>query len=124
MKKIKEKINNTKTKPCPHCGTKYLVNTGYCVKCKKKVDNKSEKLGGEPFPDRLHVDQGENQKDIKPNENGFYNDVQFKQRYQPNKVQQQDEVDKLDNEDNTGVLKIENIQDFLKSVTEFIENNK
>jgi len=23
---------------CPHCGTKVLKNTGFCVKCKKKVE--------------------------------------------------------------------------------------
>lgn len=23
---------------CPECGTKVLENTGYCVKCKKKVE--------------------------------------------------------------------------------------
>jgi len=26
-----------KTFPCPDCGTKVLEQTGYCVKCKKKV---------------------------------------------------------------------------------------
>jgi DNA-directed RNA polymerase subunit RPC12/RpoP len=24
---------------CPHCGGKVLKNTGYCVKCKKKVES-------------------------------------------------------------------------------------
>ncbi len=28
------------TFPCPNCGTKVLKNTGYCVKCKKKVEPK------------------------------------------------------------------------------------
>lgn len=27
----------TGTFECPHCGTKVLENTGYCVKCEKKV---------------------------------------------------------------------------------------
>ena len=31
---------NTKTFKCPECGTGVLKNTGYCVKCKKKVDEK------------------------------------------------------------------------------------
>ena len=29
--------DNTETFKCPECGTKVLKNTGYCVKCKKKV---------------------------------------------------------------------------------------
>ena len=29
---------NTKTFPCPDCGTKVLDQTKYCVKCKKKVE--------------------------------------------------------------------------------------
>lgn len=33
----------TKTAKCPKCGNKYLVSTGYCVSCKKKVaEPKSE----------------------------------------------------------------------------------
>ena len=28
---------DTGTFKCPTCGTKVLENTGYCVKCKKKV---------------------------------------------------------------------------------------
>lgn len=28
---------------CPTCGSKVLVNTGYCLKCKKKVKNPNEK---------------------------------------------------------------------------------
>jgi uncharacterized OB-fold protein len=27
----------SKTAKCPKCGNKYLVQTGYCVSCKKKV---------------------------------------------------------------------------------------
>jgi ribosomal protein L37AE/L43A len=27
---------------CPNCGTKVLENTGYCVKCKKKVKKASK----------------------------------------------------------------------------------
>lgn len=30
-------ISTTGTFECPECGTKVLKNTGYCVKCKKKV---------------------------------------------------------------------------------------
>lgn len=29
--------NEGETAKCPDCGKKYLVNTGYCVSCKKKV---------------------------------------------------------------------------------------
>jgi len=32
----------TKTAICPDCGNKYLVNTGYCPTCKKKVKIKKE----------------------------------------------------------------------------------
>lgn len=32
-----EEIVEADTKKCPDCGSKYLVATGYCVKCKKKV---------------------------------------------------------------------------------------
>ena len=28
---------NTKTFKCPECGSKVLEQTGYCVKCQKKV---------------------------------------------------------------------------------------
>jgi len=30
----------SKTAKCPECGSKYLVQTGYCVSCKKKVGKK------------------------------------------------------------------------------------
>jgi len=34
----------SKTAKCPECGNKYLVQTGYCVSCKKKIaEPKSEK---------------------------------------------------------------------------------
>lgn len=33
---------DTKTAKCPDCGGKYLVATGYCVSCKKKVGKKKE----------------------------------------------------------------------------------
>ena len=36
----KEAAGNTSTFPCPECGTKVLENTGYCLKCKKKVESK------------------------------------------------------------------------------------
>ena len=32
---------NNKTCKCPDCGCNYLANSGYCVKCKKKVKKKS-----------------------------------------------------------------------------------
>ena len=35
--------DNTKTFPCPHCGTEVLENTSYCVKCKKKVKKDEKK---------------------------------------------------------------------------------
>ena len=35
---IKIAKGNTKTFPCPDCGTKVLEQTKYCVKCKKKVE--------------------------------------------------------------------------------------
>ena len=42
-KKMNEK--GSKTAKCPDCGGKYLVNTGYCVSCKKKVaEPKSESV--------------------------------------------------------------------------------
>lgn len=34
---LKEEKASTETKECPECGGKYLVATGYCVGCKKKV---------------------------------------------------------------------------------------
>lgn len=33
----------SKTAKCPDCGGKYLIQTGYCVSCKKKVGNKDKK---------------------------------------------------------------------------------
>lgn len=33
---------STKTAKCPDCGKKYLVATGYCLSCKKKVAKKKE----------------------------------------------------------------------------------
>lgn len=39
-----EEKASAKTAKCPECGTKYLVATGYCLKCKKKVaEPKKEK---------------------------------------------------------------------------------
>jgi bifunctional autolysin len=35
-----EAKKKAKTFPCPYCGTKVLEQTGYCVKCKKKVKPK------------------------------------------------------------------------------------
>ena len=32
-----EITEEAKTAKCPTCGSKYLVATGYCLKCKKKV---------------------------------------------------------------------------------------
>jgi len=37
------KEGNTSTFKCPTCGTKVLTNTGYCLKCKKKVQPKGGK---------------------------------------------------------------------------------
>jgi len=38
MKMAKELVGgNSDTFKCPDCGTKVLENTGYCLKCKKKV---------------------------------------------------------------------------------------
>ena len=42
MKKVRYRFyvnedTNTDTAKCPFCGTKYLVNTGYCVVCDKQV---------------------------------------------------------------------------------------
>ena len=34
---------NTKTGICPTCGSKYLLATNYCVKCKKKVKKETAK---------------------------------------------------------------------------------
>lgn len=40
----KEKIQEAEdTAKCPECGTDYLVATGYCVKCKKKVKDIKKK---------------------------------------------------------------------------------
>ena len=36
--------DNTKTFKCPECDSKVLVNTGYCVSCKKKVKSEAEDL--------------------------------------------------------------------------------
>jgi len=33
----------SKTAKCPDCGSKYLIQTGYCVSCKKKVGKKDKK---------------------------------------------------------------------------------
>lgn len=43
---VKENIEEaeSKTAKCPDCGGKYLVNTGYCVSCKKKVGGKKEDI--------------------------------------------------------------------------------
>lgn len=37
---------NSDTFPCPECGTKVLENTGYCLKCKKKVKGDSKEAAG------------------------------------------------------------------------------
>jgi len=37
MRKIKTEKADASTAKCPTCGNKYLVQTGYCVSCKKKV---------------------------------------------------------------------------------------
>ena len=38
---------NTDTFPCPTCGTKVLENTGYCLKCKKKVTKAAASIPNE-----------------------------------------------------------------------------
>lgn len=43
---------NKSTKTCPDCGGKYLVATGYCIKCKKTV--KKEALDEKQFNYRFH----------------------------------------------------------------------
>jgi DNA-directed RNA polymerase subunit RPC12/RpoP len=40
-----EEEKKTGTFKCPICGSKVLRNTGYCVKCKKKVSPPSEGEG-------------------------------------------------------------------------------
>jgi len=42
---IAKKLMAADTFKCPECGTKVLEQTGYCVKCKKKV-KKAEKAEG------------------------------------------------------------------------------
>jgi uncharacterized OB-fold protein len=34
-------VGTTGTFKCPECGTKVLENTGYCIKCEKKVKQAS-----------------------------------------------------------------------------------
>jgi len=38
-----KKKKNTDTFNCPECGSKVLVNTEYCTKCDKKVENPNRK---------------------------------------------------------------------------------
>ena len=45
MRKVLEEKGNTATFKCPICGSKVLVNTSYCMKCKKKVKNPNAKVG-------------------------------------------------------------------------------
>ena len=40
-----EEERKTGTFKCPTCGSKVLKNTGYCVKCKKKVSPPHEGEG-------------------------------------------------------------------------------
>jgi len=40
--RIKVLEAESKTAVCPDCGNKYLVQTGYCVTCKKKVGKKKK----------------------------------------------------------------------------------
>jgi len=58
--RLAKRIMSADTFKCPHCGTKVLKQTGYCVKCKKKVksgEKKSSKniLAGDPLQDAIDV---------------------------------------------------------------------
>jgi hypothetical protein len=44
LEKIAKGLVAADTFECPECGTKVLENTGYCVKCKKKVKKASRAL--------------------------------------------------------------------------------
>jgi len=46
-----DESDNTDTFKCPDCGSKVLVNTGYCVSCKKKVEPPKGKEKKEEEPD-------------------------------------------------------------------------
>lgn len=42
--KLAKQLVGADTFECPDCGTKVLENTGYCVKCKKKVKQASRRM--------------------------------------------------------------------------------
>ncbi len=131
MKFIKKKEGNTKTKICPDCGSKYLVNTGYCVKCKKKVkeeDIKVEKIGGFPFPNNLHADEGEALTELTPDEYDNYDEnPQFLDKYQQNKIQQQADENKFSKDQDVSKkvkTEIKSIDEFMIELKEFLKQNK
>ena len=111
-----------------------MVNTGYCVKCKKKVVkpsasekiNHKERIGGKPFPDNIHADEGQAQNELIPDKEDNYNEnPAVKDRYQVNIVQHQADEDKDSNDRGISVeIKTETISEFLQMVDKFIETNK
>jgi DNA-directed RNA polymerase subunit RPC12/RpoP len=48
--KLAKELVSAETFPCPDCGTKVLENTGYCLKCKKKVKQAAVAAGTFPCP--------------------------------------------------------------------------
>jgi hypothetical protein len=52
MKRIYREEDNTKTAKCPDCGGDYLVNTGYCASCKKKVKKENSVMRDKPLTEK------------------------------------------------------------------------
>ncbi|HUV84277.1 MAG TPA: hypothetical protein VMV86_01125 [Methanosarcinales archaeon] len=52
--RLAKAIVSADTFKCPSCGTKVLKQTGYCVKCKKKVKEASKSISaGDPLQDAI-----------------------------------------------------------------------
>jgi predicted RNA-binding Zn-ribbon protein involved in translation (DUF1610 family) len=82
-----ESVLAGKTFKCPECGTNVLEQTGYCVKCKKKVKKAEEEVKAEESVEALLTTPG--QRDIgirEPGSSALPGGGKIKSIYEKNKV--------------------------------------
>jgi hypothetical protein len=92
--------DNNDTFKCPDCGSKVLVNTGYCVSCKKKVEPPKGKEKKEEEPDKEPEDKKEEPEDKKePEKKEKKKEACKKKEEEPDDADDVDDTDSDDDED-------------------------
>lgn len=97
--------DNNDTFKCPDCGSKVLVNTGYCVSCKKKVEPPKGKEKKEEEPDKEPEDKKEEPEDKKePEKKEKKKEACKKKEEEPDDA---DDVDDTDSDEDDDEMEVE-----------------